>query len=120
MDAGLTIRPSQSVAQSSYARADIAPAQQAVATDIPKSQAVTAAVAVQQARNDARRADTVTRELIVDEQSRAVIYRVIDQSSRQVVQQVPDQAMLRLRAYTRALRDGENTSAAMLRADIVT
>lgn len=119
MDAGLTIRPLPSVAQVSHARSDIVQLQQAVATDVPESKAVTAAATAAAARNNAGSANTVTRELIIDANSRAVIYRVIDQRSRQVVRQVPEQAMLRLRAYARALSEGENPSAAMLRADLV-
>jgi hypothetical protein len=119
MDAGLTIRPQQIVAPVGYAGADIAHVQQAVATDLPPTKAVTAAAATEMARNSARGADTVTRELIFDAHSREIIYRVIDQRTRQVVRQVPDQAMLRLRAYARALRDGENPSAAEQQADLV-
>jgi uncharacterized FlaG/YvyC family protein len=119
MDAGLTIRPTQSAAPASHARADIAPQQQPVATEIPQSKAVTAAVATAQARNNATRPDAITRDIVIDAHNREIIYRVIDQASRQVVRQVPDQAMLRLRAYARALRDGESPSAALLRTDLV-
>jgi uncharacterized FlaG/YvyC family protein len=119
MDAGLTIRPTQSVATASHARADIAPQHQVAATEIPQSKAVTAAVAAAQARNNSARADAVTRDIVIDAHNREIIYRVIDQTSRQVVRQVPEQAVLRLRAYARALRDGESPSAALLRTDLV-
>jgi uncharacterized FlaG/YvyC family protein len=42
---------------------------------------------------------------------------VLDVSSGQVVRQVPDEAMLRLRAYTRAVADGLSPNEAS-QADI--
>jgi uncharacterized FlaG/YvyC family protein len=48
---------------------------------------------------------------------REVIFRVIDERSRRVVRQVPDQALLRMRAYNKALTDGLKPSQARAMAD---
>ena len=58
----------------------------------------------------------MTRDVVLDPQTREVIYKVIDNRSRQVVRQVPEEALLRMRAYTRAIARGESPSRAQ--ADI--
>ena len=107
MDTGLSIRPPASVTQTGYVRPDPAPVREAVATDLAASQSVTAAADVARVRNDATTAQQAqSREIVLDPHNREVIYRVVDVRSGQVVRQVPDEAMLRLRAYTRALSQG--------------
>jgi uncharacterized FlaG/YvyC family protein len=44
---------------------------------------------------------------VLDPHSREVIFRVRDERSGRVVRQVPDEALLRLRAYQRAIAEGE-------------
>ena len=120
MDAGLTIRPSLGVAPTAaFARPAAAPAptQQTVSTELPSAKTVTAAQNAAPVRNDLKRADeNVTRDVVLDPQTREVIYKVIDNRSRQVVRQVPAEALLRMRAYTRAIARGESPSRAQ--ADI--
>ncbi len=111
MDSGLTIRPTGAAAQQSLVRAEPAPARQTVATELAPSQSVTASADTAAVRNDgpkpaALQAQT-TREIVLDPQSREVIFRVRDERSGRVVRQVPDEALLRLRAYQRAIADGE-------------
>jgi hypothetical protein len=43
------------------------------------------------------------RETVFDKDAGELIFRVVDTRSDRVVRQIPEQAMLRLRAYTRAL-----------------
>jgi uncharacterized FlaG/YvyC family protein len=87
------------------------------ATELPAAKAVTPAAATQTARNDAQSQST-THEVIIDPQTREVIYRVIDVRSRQVVRQVPDEALLRVRAYAAALAKGTSPSKAQYQADL--
>jgi flagellar protein FlaG len=119
MDTGLTIRPTGSVAQTSYVRPEAAPVREAVATQLTAAQSVTAAADTTRLRNDAARAALTppqAREVILDPHSREVIFRVIDVRSGRVVRQVPDEAIMRMRAYNRALASGESPKKAQ--ADI--
>ena len=45
---------------------------------------------------------------------------MIDVRSQRVVTQIPDNALLRLRAYSRAIENGESIVAAMARTDVAT
>ena len=61
--------------------------------------------------------DSNVRKIILDAHSREVIYQVLNADSGRVVRQVPDEAMLRLRAYTRAIAQGATPNEAA-QADI--
>ena len=110
MDSGLTVRPTGAAAQQGYVRPEPAPARQTVATELAPSQSVTASADGAAARNDGQKSPAqqaqTTREFILDPHSREVIFRVRDERSGRVVRQVPDEALLRLRAYPRAIADG--------------
>lgn len=122
MDAGISIRPVTSVA-ADYARPASGSVQQAVATDLMPSKTVTAAADVAKAGTDlnpsqnpnspqnaasahkaALSQDWLSRQIIIDPQTREVIFRVMDTRTRQIVRQVPDQALLTMRAYAKALQ----------------
>lgn len=121
MDAGLTIRPIANVAASDLVRAAPSAAADAVRTDLAPSQSVTATAPSGALRNDAPSVGNRTelaREVIVDPAAREVIYRVVDVRSGRVVRQIPDEALLRLRAYTRALAEGKGRAKPLARADI--
>jgi len=113
MDTGLTIRPIAGSAETAYVRLDPAAVRTAVATTLKPSQSVQAAndsarpSGHDPARNSAAQTN-VQREFVLDPQSREVIYRVIDVRTGQVQRQVPDAALLRMRAYTRAMADGKS------------
>jgi hypothetical protein len=77
-------------------------ANNAVATELPAAQSVTAAGAGARVRNDADAAD-ISRQAFVDRAAGAVVYQVVDVRTNVVLQQFPDQAVLRRRAYFRAL-----------------
>lgn len=115
MDAGLTIRPIANAAATEVVRAAPLAAADPVRTELAPSQSVSAATASSAPRNDmpsiGNRTD-VAREVIVDPAVREVIYRVVDVSSGRVVRQVPDEALLRLRAYARALANGKSPNEA--------
>jgi uncharacterized FlaG/YvyC family protein len=116
MDAGLAIRPTMAVADTALVRPEPAPVRSAVATTLAPSRSVTAtsnstrSTGHDAARNGHQQQKTqqqLTREIVFDSQTRAVIFRVIDEHTGQVDHQVPDAALLRLRAYNRTLANGE-------------
>jgi len=114
MDTGVTINSGAGVATQGYAPTIVA-SQDPTATELPASKAVTPVAAATPARNDV---PTTTHEVLIDPQTREVIYRVIDVRSRQVVRQVPDQALLRMRAYAQALANGDTPNQALNQSDL--
>ncbi len=122
MDAGITIRPVSGIVAADYARPASVPLQQAVSTELDPSQAVTATRNVAPLRLDAVSAqnaqDTQTRVNLIDPATRDVILRVIDTRTHQVIRQIPEQALLRMRAYARALDRGESSAKAWRKANI--
>ncbi len=120
MNPGLTIRPIASVAPTDVVRTAPVAENNAVRTDLAPSQSVTVAPQSTAIRNDPALMSNqrnVSRELVVDPEMREVIYRVVDVNSGQVVRQVPDEAILRLRAYTRAIEKGKTPAQAFSKAD---
>lgn len=117
MDTALTSKPPAPTAQAAFVRPDVQPVREAVATELAAPKAVTAAANAAPDNTVAKQPQAYTREIMIDPQSREVIFRVVDVRSRQVVRQVPDQALLRMRAYTRALDDGKTPTEALNMAD---
>ncbi len=84
-------------------------AQHAVATQLPASQSVSAADAGTRANidSDAVRVSisnaSVSNQVVIDRDARAVVYQVIDTRTSQVVKQFPEEAVLRRRAYFHTL-----------------
>lgn len=126
MDAGVTIKPPSSAVASDYVRPAAVAAQGAATTDLPNSQAVTpgASAGATQNSNPQLPAESsaayFTHDIILDPQTREVIYRVIDTRTQQVIQQVPDQALLRNRAYSKAMQNGATPFEAQTQADLET
>ena len=83
-------------------------AQHAVATELPASQSV---AAVDSARASADSAPvrvsisnaSVSNQVVIDRDTRAVVYQVVDNRTSQVVRQFPEEAVLRRRAYFHTL-----------------
>ncbi len=118
MDTGLAVRPTSGATPTNIARPDAAPVRQAVATDLAPAQSVTASTNANAARHDAQSAqDSNVRKIILDAHSREVIFQVVNANSGRVVRQIPDEAILRLRAYTRAIAQGQTPNEAA-QADI--
>jgi hypothetical protein len=99
-------------------RVPSAPVAQAVATELSPAKSVTAVEPVQPVRNDASVSENFQHTVILDPATQDLIFRVIDVRSRQVVRQVPDEALLRMRAYSRALAQGKGTNAAWNAANL--
>jgi hypothetical protein len=110
MSTGLTVRSTGSSAQASLSRPNSTSIPQAVSTDLPAAQAVTAAAGVTGARNDPTGASlsdpSHLRDIILDPHSREVIDRSVNAGPRRVVRQVPEVAARRLKAYTRFAKGG--------------
>jgi hypothetical protein len=95
-------------------RVPSAPVAQAVATELPVGKTVTAAETARPLGNDVSRAsDLYQHTVVLDQATQDLIFRVIDVRSRQVVRQVPDEALLRMRAYARALTQGKGMTEAL-------
>jgi hypothetical protein len=76
----------------------------AVATELPPRQSVTAVAASMSPRIVADSHDPqLSRKLILDPAAASIVYRVVDDRTDQVVSQYPDDSTLRRRAYYRAL-----------------
>jgi uncharacterized FlaG/YvyC family protein len=85
-------------------------AQHAVATELPASQSVAAVDAGARASTDSAavrvsisNASSVSNQVVIDRDARAVVYQVIDTRTSQVVKQFPEEAVLRRRAYFHTL-----------------
>src|SRR5215813_3253681 len=84
-------------------------AQNAVATELPPSQSVSAADASARASNDSAAvrisisSPSVSNQVVIDRDARAVVYQVVDLKTSQVVKQFPEEAVLRRRAYFHTL-----------------
>jgi hypothetical protein len=95
----------------------------AVATELPTSQALNAAVNIPELRNDSRKtyhAAAATGREVIDPQTSAIVFQSVDVQGH-VVEQVPTQALLRRRAYeqaqtTQALVQGKDFTTALLGA----
>lgn len=112
MDIGQTVRPVASVGAT--VPTEPLPSPGAVRTELPPAAVVTAptetpparlevsgaAVRLQQAEEAAKEA--IRRNLVIDPDTKQVIYKAVDTRSGQIVQQLPDEALLKLRAYVRA------------------
>jgi hypothetical protein len=87
-------------------------AEDAVATELPPSESVTAAdsaVSVHINANALTR--SVSNQVVIDREAAAVVYQVVDNRTSQVVKQFPEEAVLRRRAYLHTLdltREGPN------------
>ena len=88
-----------------------AAAQHAVATVLPASQSVAAVDSSARASTDSAAvrvsissaSASVSNQVVIDRDARAVVYQVIDTKTSQVVNQFPEEAVLRRRAYFHAL-----------------
>ena len=90
----------------------------AVGTQLPASQSVTAADPGAAARNDSQPAsDFVSHQAFLDRAAGAIVYQVIDSKTDQVVNQFPDESTLRRRAYYRTLDLTKSQPTGLLATD---
>jgi uncharacterized FlaG/YvyC family protein len=104
MSADFNIRPVGTPAATPVVQPSSDAAHKAVATELPASKTVTAADISVSIRNDPETAnDYVSHQVVIDRAAASIVYQVVDNRTNLVVQQFPDEAVLRRRAYFRAL-----------------
>jgi hypothetical protein len=85
-------------------------AQQAVATELPASQSLTAvdtparvSIGSNAVNVSLSSAPFVSNQVIIDRDAASIVYQVVDNRTSQVVKQFPEEAVLRRRAYFHTL-----------------
>jgi hypothetical protein len=90
----------------------------AVATELPASQSVTAADSSAAMRNDSSAAgDFVSHQAFIDRAAASIVYQVVDDRTNAVVEQYPDEAVLRRRAYFHTLDLNKGAPTRLLATD---
>ena len=102
MSSDFNIRPAAGPVVTPLAPPATPAADEAVATELPAHQSVSAAADAARVRSDTQSGDT-SNNVIIDRDAASVVYQVVDNRTSLVVKQYPDQAVLRRRAYFRAL-----------------
>jgi uncharacterized FlaG/YvyC family protein len=135
MDFGNAPRIAAATGAPPATRADVVAQAGSVGVDLPPEQTVQSAPAgaavnvdvraqdreAQSRADEARRAQaekappeqTVERKLVIDRETRAVVFQKKDQQTGETISQLPDETLLKLRAYSRELteraREAEET-----------
>ncbi|MEA2921295.1 MAG: hypothetical protein QOF07_1258 [Bradyrhizobium sp.] len=104
MSTDFSVKPVGAPAAAPVVQPSSAAASNAVATELPARQSVTAADAGAGVRNDLQPSDDqVSRQAFVDQAAATIVYQVVDSRTATVVDQYPDEAVLRRRAYFHTL-----------------
>ena len=88
-------------AAAQHAAATVLPASHSVAAVDSSARASTDSAAVRVSISSA--SASVSNQVVIDRDARAVVYQVIDTKTSQVVKQFPEEAVLRRRAYFHTL-----------------
>jgi hypothetical protein len=121
MSTDFSIRPVGTPAPSPIVQPFSPAANNAVPTELPASQSVTAPDASSPARNDPQAADDVSRsrQAYFDRAAASMVFQVVDSKTDQVVEQYPEEAVLRRRAYFHALDLSKGPPPRMIPTDLV-
>ena len=122
MSTDFSIRPVGTPAPSPVAQPLSQAANNAVPTELPANQSVTAPESGSGIRNDAESPvdDTsVSRQAYFDRAAAAMVFQVLDSKTDQVVEQYPDEAVLRRRAYFHALDLSKGEPPRVIPTDLV-
>jgi hypothetical protein len=105
MSSDFSIRPVGAPTVTPVVQAPSQAVNEAVTTDLPASQSVTAAETNAAARNDAQAAanEFVSHQAYFDRDAASLVFQVLNGRTDAVVDQFPDEAVLRRRAYFHAL-----------------
>jgi hypothetical protein len=105
MGADFSIKPVGASVATPFIQPAPEAARNAVQTQLPASQSVTAAGAAVSANLTPGYIplDDVTHNVVIDSAAATIVYQVVDAATNEVVSQYPDQSRLRARAYFRAL-----------------
>ena len=104
MSTDFSIRPVGAPVATPVVQAPSEAAHNAVTTELPAPQSVTAADAGARVRNDSQAATpSVSRQIVLDQAAASIVFQVVDNLTNTVVTQFPDEAVLRRRAYFHSL-----------------
>lgn len=104
MGMDFNVKPAGMQAAMTFGQSASGAAREAVATQLPASQTITAADASARVRNDpSGPTPGLSHQTLFDRDAAAMVYQLVDSRSGAVVRQFPDEAMLRRRAYLRAV-----------------
>ena len=101
MSTDFSIRPVGIPAPTIPVTTSSAAANDAVQTDLPANQTVTASEPTASA--DLQNNENVSRQVVFDQAAASFVFQVVNENTDEVVTQFPDEAMLRRRAYFHAL-----------------
>ena len=119
MSTDFSIRPVGAPAPSPAIQPASTAANNAVQTELPESQSVTASDAIV-TRNDAQIVSfDISHEAYYDRNAGSMVYQVVDQKTDEVVDQYPDEAVLRRRAYFHALEVSRDNAHRVMPTDLV-
>jgi hypothetical protein len=91
----------------------------AVATDLPASQAVTAADPGTDISSDPQAANKfISRQAYFDQAAASIVYEAVNSNNGQVIEQFPDDATLQRRAYFHALDLSKSQPTGRLSTDV--
>jgi uncharacterized FlaG/YvyC family protein len=119
MSTDFSIRPVGAPAPSPAIQPASTAANNAVQTELPASQSVTASDAAV-TRNDAQVVSfDLSHEAYYDRNAGSMVYQIVDQKTAEVMDQFPDEAVLRRRAYFHALEMRRDNAPRALPTDLV-
>ncbi|MDQ8732599.1 hypothetical protein [Bradyrhizobium sp. LHD-71] len=112
MSTDFSVRPVGVPAQTSGVRPAPEAAREAVRTQLPPAVSVTASETAKGARGESVQLDRerLSRQMVFDQDSAQLVYRVVDSRTENVVAQVPDEARRRRTAYFRELERAREES----------
>ena len=105
MSTDFSVRPVGVSAHAPVTRPTPEAAREAVRTQLPAAQSVTAPETAKAPRRESVQIDRerLSRSIEFDHDSAELVYRVVDRQTENVVAQVPDEAQRRSRAYFREM-----------------
>jgi hypothetical protein len=119
MSTDFSIKPVGAPVAISVAQPVSAATANAVQTQLPASQSVTASDTGAAANNDSQpTSDFVAHQAFLDRAAGSIVYQVINSRTDEVVNQYPDDATLRRRAYYHTLDLAKDTSARPVTTDL--
>jgi len=120
MSTDFSIRPVGAPAPSPAIQPVSQAASNAVSTELPASQSVTAADDTTVTRNDAQIVSfDISHQAFYDRDAGSMVYQVVDQKTDEVMDQYPDEAVLRRRAYFHALEASRHNAPRGIPTDLV-
>ena len=120
MSTDFSIRPVGAPAPSPVIQPVSQAASNAVQTELPASQSVTASDDTTVTRNDAQIVNfDISHQAFYDRDAGSMVYQVVVQKTDEVVDQYPDEAVLRRRAYFHSLELSKDELPRAIPTDLV-